>query len=232
MMVERDDDRLPEDARATPNDDASDDLVYRRVVTRGASSDPLFGVLLSGAISIGLIPLIGAGTSDMRYTITWGLLAGFGVLAWLLGDSARIAEEQPENLAWGLVFGLVVSMPLLAFGVDQLEEATRLLFPQMASGTLLAYLVFVMPLAETLFFRGLLQQGRTFWQVSLIATAWQLVLFFPLINIGPYPLLIGVALLMANAMYSYVRERNGLAAAWLCQITVNVVLFFLPLTSV
>jgi hypothetical protein len=29
-------------------------------------------------------------------------------------------------------------------------------------------------------------------------------------------------------IYSYVRQRNGLAAAWLCQIVVNVVVLFLP----
>jgi membrane protease YdiL (CAAX protease family) len=95
-------------------------------------------------------------------------------------------------------------------------------------GTLLAYVVFVMPLAESLFFRGVLQQTYNFWQTGLFCTAWNLVLFFPLMNVGPYPLLVGIILLMANLMYSYVRDRNGLAAAWICQITINLVILFLP----
>jgi hypothetical protein len=32
-----------------------------------------------------------------------------------------------------------------------------------------------------------------------------------------------------NLIYSYVRQRNGLAAAWICQIVANIVLLFLPL---
>ena len=42
-------------------------------------------------------------------------------------------------------------------------------------------------------------------------------------------LIIGTALVMMNLIYSYVRQRNGLAAAWLCQIVINLTLLFLPL---
>ena len=34
--------------------------------------------------------------------------------------------------------------------------------------------------------------------------------------------LTGSALVLMNVMYSYVCQRNGLAAAWLCQITINL----------
>ena len=212
-------------------DEGEDIQKDRRESTyRSTASDPLFGLLIAGALSIGLTPLTNT-DADMRYTLVWGLLALFGVVSWLVGDGPRIGEETPENLAWGIAFGLILGMPLLAFGGKTLTETSDLLFLDMRPGTLLAFAVFVMPLAETLFFRGILQKNYLFWITALIATGWNLILFFPLMNRGPYPLIIGVLLLMANNMYGYVRDRNGLAAAWLCQIVVNILLFFVPVAG-
>jgi membrane protease YdiL (CAAX protease family) len=212
-------------------EDPSPDVETGETITyRASAGDPIFGLLLVGAVSLGLTPLI-PDAADFRYTIVWGLLALFGVLAWLIGNGPRIEQEQPENLAWGVALGLILGAPLLAFGGSNLSEATNLMFPDMTTGTILAYIVFVMPLGETLFFRGLLQQNMSFWSNGLVCTAWQMVLFFPLINRGPYPLIVGVVVLMANSMYSYVRERNGLAAAWVCQIVVNVLLIFVPFVT-
>jgi hypothetical protein len=100
----------------------------------------------------------------------------------------------------------------------------------------LAYLIFVMPMAETLFFRGTLQANRPFWLVGLASALWSVLVFFPVFwgEIGRFPavaLVIGTALFMMNIIYSYVCRRNGMAAAWLCQIVVNLVLVFLPFLS-
>jgi membrane protease YdiL (CAAX protease family) len=219
-----DDDDLADDEHFDNGDD--EDRPHRRM-----STDPIFGVLLAGAISIGLIPLIEAGAFEMRYTLSWSLLAFFGVLSWLLGSSTRIGQEKPENLAWGIALGLILGLPLLAFASGMLAELTGLMFQDMSIGALLAYLVFVIPLAETLFFRGVLQDARPFWMTGVICTLWGVVLFFPLVNRGPFPLIVAVILLMANMMYSYVRERNGLAAAWLCQIVVHFAVFFVPFAT-
>lgn len=197
--------------------------------SRSLTSDPVFGLLLAGAIAVGLLPLVGNNDADMRYTLTWGTLALFGVLAWLFGSSARIAQESPEDVAWGAVFGLILGGPVLLFGGGTLKEIVNLLFQSAPAGTILAFVVFVMPLGETLFFRGLLQEVRRWPIVALMCSAWQMVLFFPLVNQGPYPLIVAVVLLMANLLYGYVRLRNGLAAAWVAQITVNLMIFFIPL---
>ncbi len=200
---------------------------------RGAGSDPTFGYLIGLALAIGLTAL-GPEQRDLRYTILWMVLAGFGVMAWLLGNTTRIQEDTPENLAWGVAFALIIATPLLAIGGSTLSNAVQLLFAGMSSGTLLAYLVFVVPLSETLFFRGLLQQRRTFWVVALMSSLWGVLMFFPMLNVGRFPAvaaLIALALLMLNIIYSYVRRRNGLAAAWICQIVVNLVLIFFPFVS-
>lgn len=200
------------------------------IAYRGATSDPVFGFLIAVALSIGLLPLIPDNT-DMRYIIIWAVMAGFGVLAWLLGSAARIGQETPENLVWGLIFGLIIGVPMLMVGGDTLRQTDQRLFVNMRPGEVLAFLVFVMPLAETLFFRGLLQESRPFWLVGILASLWSAFVFFPLLDVGRYPavgVVIGTALALMNLMYGYVRRRNGLAAAWLCQIVANVVLLFLP----
>ncbi len=201
------------------------------VTYRGATNDPVFGYLIALALSIGLMPLIPANT-DLRYAIVWMVMAGFGVLSWLLGNSARIWTETPENLGWGAIFGLLISVPFLIVGGSILQQTSQRMFLDMKPGEVLAFLVFVIPLAETLFFRGVLQETRPFWQVGILSSIWSILVFFPLLEINKFPavaILIGTALVMMNFMYSYVRNRNGLAAAWVCQILVNLILLFIPL---
>ena len=196
----------------------------------GRRDDSLFAYLLALALSIGLIALP-AGQHDLRFTLLWMALAGYGVLAWLLTDSEHIERETIENLAWGLAFALILAGPLLAFGGNTLGVISLRLFGDMRTGPMLALLVFAMPLAETLFFRGVLQQRYAFWLTGLMASLWSFLLYLPLLEIMRFPaiaLIVALALLMMNLLYSYVRQRNGLAAAWLCQIGVNLVLLFLP----
>jgi hypothetical protein len=200
---------------------------------RPAGSDPTFGYLIAMALGIGLIA-VPVEAYTLRYTLLWLLLAGFGVFAWLLGRGDRIAEEAPENIAWGVVFGLIIATPLLAVGGNTLTLAVQQMFPGLDAGVLLAYLVFVMPLAETLFFRGLMQQERVFWLVALLSSLWGMVLFFPMLDLQRsiiWGLVVGLALLMVNFIYSYVKRRNGLTAAWVCQIVVNLILVFFPYVS-
>jgi hypothetical protein len=201
------------------------------VTYRGAASDPVFGYLIAVALSIGLMPLIPTDPA-LRYTLVWSVMAGFGVLAWLLGTSGRIWTETPENLGWGVIFGLILAVPFVIFGGNILQQTAQRIFTGMKQGEVLAFLIFVIPTAETLFFRGVLQETRRFLLVSVLGAVWSMLVFFPMIDVPRYPavaIIIGTALVLMNLMYGYVRQRNGLAAAWLCQIVVNLVLLFLPL---
>jgi len=170
----------------------------------------------------------------LRYALAWGALAGVSVLSWLLGSMERIGQERPDNLGWGLLYGVLLGIPFLVFlGQHVLAPATEQLFPAMTAGSLLAFLVFVMPIAETLFFRGLLQGLLQFWIVGLLATLWNIVLFFPVMwgAITDYQviaLVIVILLLTMNLLYVYVRKRNGLAAAWICQIVTNLIILYIP----
>ncbi len=200
--------------------------------SRGAS-DPLFGFVIAAALSIGLTPLL-PDSVELRYTLAWGALTGVSVLSWLLGNMERIGQEQPENLGWGILYAVMLGIPFLVFLSQQiLEPASDRLFPGMTAGSLLAFLVFVMPIAETLFFRGLLQSQLVFWLVGLLATFWNIVLFFPVMwqAVTDYPavtVVIVILLLTMNLLYVYVRRRNGLAASWICQIVANLVILYIP----
>jgi hypothetical protein len=198
---------------------------------RSVTSDPVFGYLIALALCIGLMPVI-PNDPALRYTVLWAVIAGFGVLAWLLGSSARVGTDTLENVSWGVIFALIIGVPFLIFGGSLLRQMAHLLFAGMTTGETLAYLIFVIPLAETLFFRGVLQESRPFWLVGLLSSLWSGLVFFPMLDIRRYPavaVIIGTALVVMNMIYSYVRQRNGLAAAWLCQLTVNLLLLFLPL---
>ena len=203
------------------------------MMTRGGASDPFFGFLLAIALSIGLIPLL-PDFADLRYTLAWGVLAGISVLSWLLGNTERVGQERPENIAWGIIYGLMLGVPFLLFLRQSiLVPAAQQIFPQMSAGSLLAYLVFVMPIAETLFFRGLLQNQLVFWVIGLVAGLWNMMLFFPVMwtSVLQFPavaLVIAIILLTMNMIYVYVRQRNGLAAAWICQIIANLIILYIP----
>lgn len=202
---------------------------------RGAS-DPLFGFIIAAALSVGLTPLL-PDSVELRYTLAWGALAGVSVLSWLLGNMERIGQERPDNLGWGVLYGILLGIPFLVFLSQHiLGPATSRLFPGMSTGSLLAFLVFVMPLAETLFFRGLLQSQLMSWLVGLLATLWNIVLFFPVMwqSISDHQavaLVIVILLLMTNLLYVYVRERNGLASSWICQIVCNFIILYIPSLS-
>ncbi len=201
-------------------------------IYRGGTGDPAFGFLLALALSIGLTPMLPQ-NADLRYTLAWGSLAGVSIVGWLLGNAERIGQEMPEDIAWGIGFGLLAGTLFLLFGGDVLSKTSHLIFPGMTAGTLLAYLIFVAPLAETLFFRGVLQRTLDFWVVGLLAGLWNIILFFPVmwadVLKGPaVAIVIAISFVTMNLLYSYVRERNGLAAAWLCQIVGLMMTVFIP----
>ncbi len=203
-----------------------------RATYRGAS-DPLFGFIIAAALSVGLTPLL-PGNVELRFSLAWGALAGVSVLSWLLGNMERIDQERPENLGWGILYAVMLGIPFLVTLSQQvLAPAAARLFPGMTAGSLLAFLVFVMPLAETLFFRGLLQGQLAFWLVGLLAAMWNIVLFFPVMwqsvtDLPAVAVVIAALLLMMNLLYVYVRKRNGLASSWICQIVANLIILYIP----
>jgi membrane protease YdiL (CAAX protease family) len=90
-------------------------------------------------------------------------------------------------------------------------------------------LVFVGALGETLFFRGILQDQRGILISVLAAGASSVLFFWPAASHAPVYLVAAALFTTVLAgVYSFVRTRYGLAAAYVCQVTVNLMLLFVP----
>ncbi len=186
-------------------------------------TDPFFGYLVALALSLGLTPL----EAETRYTILWTLLLVMGVGFYLFGDLDLTEDSEPANLAWGIGFGLLIGVPALALLAPALGATSRQIFPNLSNASTYTALVFAIPVGETLFFRGAIQEARGFRFAGLAASLWSVLLFAPNRTLAEAAV-IGVTLAGLSFAYAFVRQRNGLAAAWVCQVVVNVCLLFLP----
>ncbi|HML21231.1 MAG TPA: hypothetical protein PKD09_06270 [Aggregatilinea sp.] len=195
--------------------------------------DPVFGYVMAMALSVGLTPIDG----DTRYILLWAFLALMGGTAFVLGSGTRKATD-PGDLIWGLALGGLSGGALMLVGGDTLAVTSERLFgASRQDNTLLITWVaqatlFVMPLAETLFFRGAMQRVHSFLTVSLLASLWSVLLFFPELDLGGSPavaVVYGAVLVLLNFLYGYVNFRHGLAASLICQVTAGSLLLLAPM---
>ena len=62
-----------------------------------------------------------------------------------------------------------------------------------------------------------------------MASIWSIVLFFPALDVVKAPfvaIVIGLAFVFINFLYSYTRNRFGFFASWTCQIMMNLIILF------
>ena len=116
-------------------------------------------------------------------------------------------------------------------GPGLLSDVSSRMFVAMPDGALFQTIVFVMATTETAFFRGIVQTSRSLLVTAVMASAWSILMFFPTMDVMGYPfiaLIAGTFIVLLNILYSYVRERNGAAAAWVTQTLVSLAWLFLP----
>ncbi len=187
--------------------------------------DPAFAYIILLILALlGLTNL----AADVRHTLLWSLLALVGLLAIIL-DKVSIEAPNVRNLLIGLGFGAIVGVPLMAVGAPQLQRISLSVFGRLPDSAVFQVLAFTMPLAETLYFRGAFQAARGLIFASAAGAVWSAALFFPQLEVLKFPFVafvIALSFLIANFVYSYVRERFGLFASWSCQIAVNLLLLF------
>jgi hypothetical protein len=197
--------------------------------TWGDRVDPLIALFFYLALALGTA---WAGvTVPARYTFLWTLLIGLGAVLTLIDSLQTVGTMSSSNMVWGLGIGLVLGLPLFILAREGLAATTQALYPDFALPALFQSLVIVGPIGETLFFRGVLQEKRGVISSILGAGLNYLIFFFPLLIIGVPAILVGAGLFYLTilaAVYSYVRSRYGITAAFVCQATINLMLFFLP----
>ncbi len=189
--------------------------------------DPLFiyGIaLVVTVLGLGGMPL------ETRLTLVWTALSGLGILA-LLVDEIDVPRPRVSDLAIGAGYAALVGVPILVIGNAQLRRIAADLFSGVSGTSVFLLLIFAMPAAETLFFRGAFQASRGLLWSALAGGVWSCLLLLAGLNVTAYPfvaLVIGAALLALNFLYSYLAAVYNLFSAWACQIVMNALLLWLP----
>ncbi len=166
--------------------------------------------------------------AEVRYTIAWTAMATIAVFFISL-DKISIDAATMRELIIGLGMGALIGLPLFGIGAPQLQPLSQRIFGKIGDVAAFQMLAFVMPVAEGMYFRLVLQAARGPVFAALAGGFWSIVLFFPQLDLRQAFLVgvvIGLAFLFANAIYSYLRQRVGLLASVVCQIVVNLLLLF------
>ena len=174
---------------------------------------------------------------------TWGLAQDTRVLAlWsvlLLGSlilgagrgSLRVGYSLPE-LARGVIFGLVLGLPIALLAPAALAVTAERLFSGARPEALLLRLVLVAPVVEGVYFRGFLQPAVGLGIAALLYGLAGLVLFFPPALGFPAVLVtIAAVLTVFGLIYGVIAERYSVAASIACQAAVALCLWILPKLS-
>lgn len=183
----------------------------------------LYLALAVGTQYINLGPVV-------RYTALWAVLLVLGTAFTLVGTGGARRTMEAARLGWGLAFGIVFSLPLFILVNAGLAEFAAVLFGGMDGALLFQSLVFVGPLGETLFFRGAVQEQRGLAAAMLSAGLAGLAFFWPAAVATPIYLVVAVIFIVVVAgIAGFIRTRHGLAAAYVCQATINLMLLVIPL---
>lgn len=212
------------DARAAPAPaDTDEESIFE-------SFDPLYALALYLAAALGT--LFAISDLDARYTILWSVLILIGGPLTLMDSRRGRRGVGSQNMAWGIGYAVLIGGLLLGFVSQGLYTTSRLLFPESryTLPALFQTLVLLGPIGETIFFRGMLQERRGIIASIVGAGIGTLLFYLPAGGDSAIGTVIAVALFLTAlaGLYSYIRQRYGLAASYACQVTLNLMLFFIP----
>ena len=216
-----------EDNESTPAQQPASNTAAAPQQSFGQRLDPLFPFLLYLALGVGTLFM--NLDPPLRYTVLWTALIALGTYFTIIDVDDTSRWLTSLNLGWGVSIGLVFTLPVLILFSAGLKDMSTILFPQMSRALLFQSLAFVAPLGETLFFRGAMQDRRGI-VVSVIGAGLSgVLLFYPAAYYLPiYLVAAGLVTVVLAGIYSFIRSQYGLAAAYVCQVTVNLLLLFTP----
>jgi membrane protease YdiL (CAAX protease family) len=193
----------------------------RRAATRASLQEPYFLLLIFVALGLGTLTV----KQPVRLALLWTSLALLSVVY----RSGRKIEMGFDlvSIGRGLLLGLVIAMPLLAFLSKPLREFNETLY----ATTDVAYLYYQACLVsvpvEEYFFRGIIQQSKGLWPAIGLYGGALLLLFLP--HTPPLVALLVVATMGALGLaYAFVASKHGLAAAIACRLVVALLVQVFP----
>ncbi len=163
----------------------------------------------------------------LRLTLLWLVLL---VLVLLYAESGRLqAKYSLLNLARGALVGTVVALPFYLFAKDFFYATASWLYGVDDLLVLVERAVFLVPILEECFFRGVVQRERGLFEGALLFGLVQALYFISTVTVFPLVIatvVLGMALL--GLLYGYLYQRYGLTTSIACHVAVNLVLLVLP----
>jgi len=94
---------------------------------------------------------------------------------------------------------------------------------------LLERIVFLVPVLEEVFFRGIVQRERGLRDGVLLFGLMQVLYFISVANVFPVVISAVIAgMVLLGLLYGYMYQRYGLTSSVGCHVTVNLVLLVFP----
>ena len=200
-----------------------DEPVTARTLMSGWALNPYLAFLL----------LVGVGVATLRLEHVLRLVGLWTVLltvTLLYAESGHLKGDYSlMNLARGGLTGIVVALPFYLFAKDFFYATASYLYGVDDILVLLERAVFLVPILEECFFRGVVQYERGLLDGALLFGLAQLLYFVPFVSTFPL-IVIAIALgaILLGLLCGHLYRRYGLTASISCHVAVNLVLLVLP----
>lgn len=164
---------------------------------------------------------------SLRLTVLWLVLLG---LVLLYAQSGRLkADYSMLNLVRGALVGAVVALPFYILASSFFYATASRLYGVQDLQVLLERAVFLVPILEEGFFRGIVQREKGLQCAAVFFGLAQVLYFLPLA--ASFPLVVGavaVGMAVLGLLYGYLFRRYGLTASIAGHVVVNFILLVLP----
>jgi membrane protease YdiL (CAAX protease family) len=204
--------------------------------TSKRKKSPTVRTLLGGWVLkpyLAFLLLLGVGVAtfrlehQLRLTLLWLMLLG---IVLLYAESGRLkADYSLLNLTRGALVGIIVALPFYLFAKDFFYATASRLYGVDDLQVLLERAIFLVPILEESFFRGVVQRERGLPDGALLFGLAQGLYFISAVD--TFPVVIAAVALgsgLLGLLYGYLYQRYGLTASTACHVAVNLVLFVLP----
>ena len=185
---------------------------------------PLLVYVVFAAVALGTWSL----SQELRLLALWGVLLIGSLLLGSQRGATRISYRL-FDIGRGLVFGLVLGLPLAILFPDALLATSRRLFGQANPAQILLGLVVIAPVVEGIYFRGFLQPAAGLALTAALYGLAALILFLPA-ALGFPAVLLALTVVMAalGLVYGAIAARYGLVASITCQAATAFALWIVP----
>jgi len=188
---------------------------------RASFSEPYFLFLLFVALSLGTLAI----KQSVRLAFLWTTLVALSVV-YCGSNRVQLAFTLP-GVGRGLLLGLVIAVPVLAFLSGPLRTFNETLYGTNDMANLYLQVCFAAAPAEEIFFRGIVQQRKGLWPAVGLYGIAVVLMFVP-----HTPLLAALIVLAAmgtlGLAFGYIAAKHGLAAAIACRWVVALLVQVFP----